>query len=306
MLKNIFLIGLLSFLISCKPNSKVKAENKTTTQTFKTENYTLQKIEENSKGLLILFGGFGENPETIEREFNILKIAQKNKISVLLMNYSQKLWLETADKTYLAQLLQGTIKEHNLNKENLYVGGFSSGGLVSVLLSDYIISMKQYHIDPKGVFLVDSPIDLLELYRTSEKNIANNFSDVSVQESNWIINTLSADMGEPKNGITAYENYAVYTHETDNAKNLSHLKNTKIRLYTEPDFKWWKEQRKAEPEQTNAFYIKALAKSLQQKGFKDVTYIATNNKGYRANGNRHPHSWSIIEKEELMHWMLQD
>ena len=68
-----------------------------------------------------------------------------------------------------------------------HFGGFSSGGVVSLLISDYIIGMKQFYIDPKGLFIVDSPIDLAALYTSSEKNIKRSFSEVSVQESNWII-----------------------------------------------------------------------------------------------------------------------
>lgn len=33
-----------------------------------------------------------------------------------------------------------------------------------------------------------------------------------------------------------------------------------------------------------------MSESLKFKGFKNVEYIATTNKGYRANGERHPHS----------------
>ena len=94
--------------------------------------------------------------------------------------------------------------------------------------------------------------------------------------------------------------------KTDNTHNISELKNTKIRLYTEPDTLWWQQNRMAAYEQTNAFYIKNLAESLKAKQFKDVVYIATENKGYRANGERHPHSWSIVDEKNLMQWILSD
>ena len=61
----------------------------------------------------------------------------------------------------------------------------------------------------------------------------------------------------------------------------------------------------ADYEQMNAFYIKNLSKSLTKQGFENVEYIATKNKGYRANGDRHPHSWGIVDKKELIDWMLK-
>ena len=55
---------------------------------------------------------------------------------------------------------------------------------------------------------------------------------------------------------------------------------------------------------TPAYYIQKLSESLKKRDFTNVTYIPTENKGYRANGNRHPHSWSIVDKENLMNWIL--
>jgi hypothetical protein len=43
---------------------------------------------------------------------------------------------------------------------------------------------------------------------------------------------------------------------------------------------------------------------LKKDGFKHVELITTENKGYRANGQRHPHSWSIVDGKDLIKWML--
>jgi hypothetical protein len=44
---------------------------------------------------------------------------------------------------------------------------------------------------------------------------------------------------------------------------------------------------------------------LKKSNFKQVEYISTENKGYRANGDRHPHSWSIVDKDKLVEWILE-
>ena len=305
---NILIILLLTILISCKSEKKHTEPKEVTkevlTETIVTDQFEIIKSTTDSKAVLILFGGFGEKPADIKREFPILEIAKKNQMNLVLMNYSDKLWLEENDKKELATLLQNTLEKHHLNKKDIYIGGFSSGGIVSLLISDYITGKKQFYIDPKGVFIVDSPIDLLALYKASEINIERNFSDVAVRESKWILNLFDKQLGNPKNGISNYEKYAVFTSASNYSKNLSNLKNTKIRLYTEPDINWWKVNRKTNFEQTNAYYIQKLSESLKKRNFKNVAYIPTENKGYRANGNRHPHSWSIIDKEDLFDWML--
>lgn len=267
------------------------------------EAYEIYLPDKKIEAVLILFPGYPHQAADTRREFNILEIAQENNIAVVFMNYNQKLWLELGEKNNLANQLQTIVKNHQLPTAKVFIGGFSSGGLVSLLISDYIVAQRQFLLQPKGVFIVDSPIDLAALYRSSEKNIERNYSPPSVQESTWLIEELGTTFGHPDEQLDAYEKHAVYTHASKHTDNVKHLKNTAIRLYTEPDTAWWKENRMADYEQMNAFYIKEFASTLIAKGYEQVDYIPTTNKGYRANGNRHPHNWSIVDAEELVSWI---
>jgi predicted alpha/beta-fold hydrolase len=158
------------------------------------------------------------------------------------MNLNQHLYLEEAEKQNLAELLTQTIRKEKIPENNIYIGGFSGGGNVSLLISDYLIKSDN-QIKPKGVFIVDSPIDLLGLYRVSTKNLKLNFSESSVQESSWIINQFDTIFGSPSDGIKGYEKNSPYTFESENIDNLTGLKDLKIRFYTEPDINWWKEKK---------------------------------------------------------------
>jgi len=307
-MKYIGLLMLLIIAMSCKKEQSKNSykEERIDYQEVIKEGYELSSSGENSKAVLVLFGGYPEAPQDVKEQFNILPIAKENQVAVLIMNYNQKLYLEEREKKQLAERLLGILKEHKLPLDNLYIGGFSSGGNVSLLLGDFLARHAEIGINPKGVFIADSPIDLSALYFTSEKNIARNFSDVSVQESTWIINTLGEQLGNPNIDISKYEDFAVYTYKTGSAKNLEALKDVELRFYTEPDTLWWKENRMADYKQMNAFYIKELAQNLKANNFKNVKYIPTENRGYRANGERHPHSWSIVDEKDLIQWVLAD
>ncbi len=290
--------------ISCKNSEKEKAENLTQTkfQEINNDDYELYRPTHNIKAVLVLFGGYPEKAEDIKREFKILEEAKNKDISVLYMNYNQKLWMEQNEKLQLAEQLQKIFKENNLPTNNIYIGGFSSGGNIALLISDFV-TQHNLDITPKGVFIVDSPIDLAELYTTSEKNVKRNFSEPSVQESTWLIETLGKQFGNPNNDLSKYLEYSVFTSKTDNIHNIKYLSKTKIRLYTEPDTIWWKKNRMADYEQMNAFYIIRLSELLNKLKFENVEYIPTRDKGYRANGERHPHSWAIVDKKNLVNWM---
>ena len=61
----------------------------------------------------------------------------------------------------------------------------------------------------------------------------------------------------------------------------------------------------ADYDQMNSFYIERLSAVLKKSSFRTIEYIKTENKGYRANGERHPHSWSIVDVDELIEWMME-
>jgi len=269
------------------------------------DNYELNKPVRNANAVLVLFGGFPEQPKDIKREFQIQEIAKKNNIAVLYMNYNQKLWINKSDKAHLEELLKLIFDDNKLPTDNIYIGGFSSGGNVTLLLSNYLKSISS-SIQPKGVFIIDSPVDLLELYRLAKRNIARNFSKLSIHEANWLIKLFENEFENSENGIKKYEEFSPYTAETKNIQNLLSLKGLKIRFYSEPDTIWWEEKRKNKPTDLNAFWIEKLTIILKSKfSHSSVEYIPTKNRGYRSNGERHPHSWSIVDKKDLVEWMIK-
>lgn len=300
-----FLITLLVIFVvfSCK-NKESDSKIKTDFIEIIKDEYALNKPNANAKAVLILFGGFPENADDIKREFKIIANAEENDIAVLYMNYSRKIWLTEKEKTLLSEQLQNIFKENTLSTDNVYIGGFSSGGNMALLISNFI-THENSKIIPKGVFIVDSPIDLSRLYNVAQKNIERNFSEPAVQESTWLIQTFDKELGNPNEDISKYEAYSITTLKTGNIDNIKNLKQTKIRFYTEPDTIWWKKNSLSKYEEMNAYSIKKLHEKLNELEFVDVEYIPTKNKGYRANGDKHPHSWSIVDKTDLVNWMLK-
>lgn len=275
----------------------------TESETILTDSYELV-IPKKQKGLLILFPCFPCNAENTKTEFNIVDVAIKKNIAVLMMNFNQHLWLSEVEKEELENIMIQATEENKINTENIFIGGFSSGGNVSLILTNYLKSINST-LQPKGVFIVDSPIDLLGLYEDAKKDIKKNYSEVAVEEALWIVNSFESEFGTGDSSLSNYEIKSPYVSKTNSMNNLSNLNDLQIRLYTEPDLVWWKKNRQTEYEDTNAYYIELLANSLRNKyGENSVRHITTKNKGYRSNGQRHPHSWSIVDKERLLNWIL--
>ena len=304
-MNRLLIISILLVLGACSTNKDAQeTEEKTHIEptNIVSENYELI-IPKKQDGFLILFPCFPCDAENTRTVFNIVDIASSNNITILLMNFNQHLWLSETEKEDLEEIIVNAVKQNDINTDNTYIGGFSSGGNVSLLLADYLKSTKST-IQPKGLFIADSPIDLLGLYENAQKNIEKNFSEPAVQEANWIVEMFDPEFGTGEAGLINYENKSPYFSKTNSIKNLSNLSDVKIRLYSEPDTLWWRENRQAEYEDMNAYYIEQLADDLTKLyGESQVTFIRTKNRGYRANGDRHPHSWAIIDEQGLIDWI---
>ncbi|MEM9829278.1 MAG: hypothetical protein AAF944_01495 [Bacteroidota bacterium] len=299
-MKNLATLSLLLLLVCL--NSFAQSETSFTV--VETNHYELIIPEKKQVGVLILFGGFPETSDVIKREFKVVKPAMEAGIAVVLMKLNRRLWLEESEKKQLSAIMNQMFIDNDLIQENVYLGGFSSGGNISLLLGNYLIESGN-DIQPEGVFIVDSPVDLLRMYENAQRNIERNFLPSSVQESEMIVGLLESAFGQPEDNIKRYEANSPYTSKTHNTDNLTHLRHVKLRLYTEPDTAWWKQNRQHEYEDMNAYFIEKMADDLTKAFGDNVKYIATENRGYRANGNRHPHSWSIVDVGELIHWMME-
>ena len=296
MKKIFFVLIVVTILFSCK--SSISEVNHIIDKEFE-----IYKVS-NSKATLVLFPCFPCDIENTKNEFPIIDEANNKGVSVILMNYNFKLYLKDSELQNLTKHFNSIFKNNKLSTDNVYIGGFSGGGNVTLLLSNYLIK-EENSIQPKGVFIVDSPIDLLGLYKVAEKNIISNFSSESVQEANWIIDKFNPEFGNPKDSISLYKKLSPYTLETNTISNVGNLKNLKVRLYTEPDFDWWLTNRNNQKDEINSYFIEQLYNDLKIKGFQKIELINTKNKGYRADGTRHPHSWAIVDKENLLNWVLE-
>ena len=104
--------------------------------------------------------------------------------------------------------------------------------------------------------------------------------------------------------LDAYVQYSPYCYLDSNELNLFKLNGVAIRAYTEPDIEWWMENRRKDYYSMNAIDLAALINALHIAGNNEAELIITQDQGFRPDGQRHPHSWSIVDEKELIDWFL--
>lgn len=303
-----FIIVLLALILlqgtqSCKSQTSKTSLSENSSEKIINKEYDLYKANEQD-GLLVLFPGFGAAASNTKNEFDIVEIANENNVSVLYMNFNGHLYLKEGEKQELAENFMKILNRHGLSDRDITIGGYSSGGNVALLLSNYLIKEK-IALSLKKVFIVDAPVDLNGLYQIAKRNLERNYSKSSMNEAKWLIDFFHQEFGEGQNMKEKIEESSPYLAEKSSINNLTYLKDIQLRFYSEPDTLWWREKRQNEPEDLNFHYISQLTEDLKSSfGEEKVELIVTNKRGYRANGNRHPHSWSIVDKRKLLDWIV--
>ncbi len=264
------------------------------------KDYTLYKAKE-SKATLILYPGGGTDASYTKQEFDIVNLANANNVSVLMMNFNSHLWVDDTTTRNLSEKLEEILTKHHIESGNTFIGGMSLGGNMALTLSNYLYQNNKA-IAPKGVFVIDSPIDLYALYQSALTDVSNpDFDEERLAEPKWIINYFEEAF--TKDSLLAnIQTVSPFVYKNDYTS-VPHLKDCPLRFYTEPDADWWKENRQTAFENTNAYVIQEVVKDLKSENWQKIELIQTENKGYRSNGERHPHSWSIADMHELVKWM---
>ncbi len=265
--------------------------------------YELQ-IAPNQKAVLILFPCFPCDKANTRTEAKFLEGIEKQGVTTLLLSYNRKLFLTDAEQTQQAASLNRILDKNRVEKEHIYIGGFSSGGNVSVVLSNYLLETNNA-IQPKGLFVVDSPLDLEQLYKNAQTNLKINKSEEAVEEAKFIIELFESGIGKPEENIEKYKQLSPYLMSCESTSNIKNLKSIKTRFYCEPDLDWQTKNRGRKYEDLNAYHLDKAYHSLLKLGAKQAEFIVTTHRGLRANGEKNPHSWSLVEKESLLRWLLE-
>lgn len=298
--KFLFLIILIFSLNICgQKTEKIQLEN--------ADDYYLKIVPKNNpKAILFLFHGGGENPEDVLKQITLPKLAVKNDFLVVLpyfSNGSTKMFEEINTVSTLASQL---MKEYKISNDKIVLGGFSGGGMLSITFTERAVRDKNTSFIPKAIFAIDVPLDYEQMYERAQRELKRNYSEIGVSEAKWVINDFNTTFGGgPAEFPDEYEKYSMYTYRKEDGGNAKYLINTPIRIYTEPGVEWQLKNRHRDLYDLNCTNISAMINLLQLRGNKKAEVITTFNKGKRLNGTKHPHSWSIMDSNDTMSWLIK-
>jgi hypothetical protein len=296
------------FVINCNgqniPNPKIEKVFLDKTDTTKNCYTIIYPPEQPWSGYLILVPGFGERAENVLQQTDLpIRLAQSGILTIIptFQDGVLSFGVDSLSQQTFDRILTDVNLNHKLIDQKFYVGGFSIGGSCAIKYAE------RSTIKPTAVFAIDPPLDFERFYNSAKRDIRLSKDNKASQENYYMISRLEMITGgNPQTNLTEYYNISPYSFSDQNQTAIKNLINTPLRIYTEPDINWWLKERGSDLTSMNATDCSAMINELNRLGNHNIELIITQNKGYRKpNNRRHPHSWSIVDTEELIKWLLE-
>lgn len=259
------------------------------------------------EGVLVLLPGFNESPENALPETKLHNVAFVNNILTLFIPYGAKIYIDAPTQSLINRALTDSIKRFNASPESYVIGGFSAGGTIALRYAELCQEKPaSFPIKPKAVFTIDSPVDLVELWKYFDRELERNFSDAGMNEARFIQAIMKKELnGTPTSNYSAYVSYSPFTKDLGKEGNEQFLKDIPVRLYHDVDLVWQLKNRRRSAFDNNVACASELIARLMKMGSEQADLMIAKQPGYRSNGMRHTHSWSIVDEVEFIQWMKQ-
>ncbi len=305
---NLIILTFLLFIINCYGQniSNFKTEKVFLDKNDTTKNcYTIiYPLALSWSGYMILVPGFGETAENVLLQTDLpIRLAQSGILTIIptFQEGVLSFGVDSLSQQTFDRILIDVTSKHKLTDLKFYVGGFSIGGCCAIKYAE------RSTIKPIAVFAIDPPLDFERFYNSAKRDIRLSKDNKASQENIYMINRLEMITGgNPITNLTDYYTISPYSFSDENQTAIKNLINIPLRIYTEPDINWWLKERGGDLTGMNATECSAMINELNRLGNQKAELIITQNKGYRKPYNRrHPHSWSIVDTEELIKWLLE-
>lgn len=255
-------------------------------------------------GYLFLIPGFGETAERVLQQTDLPKMLALNGILTIIPTLQDgvlSLGVDSLSQQTFKIILKDITTKHKLTDQRFFVGGYSIGG------SCVLKYAENSTVKPTAVFAIDPPLDFERFYYSAKRDIRLSKSNEASEESVYMTERLEKETGaSPATNLSEYYKLSPYSFSDTTQTAIKKLFSIPLRIYTEPDINWWLKERGEDFTSMNATECSAMINELNRLGNHKAQLITTQNKGYRKPDNRrHPHSWSIVDNDELIKWLLK-
>lgn len=270
------------------------------------EKYYLQikPLDGDIQAVLLLLPGFGQKAESIFSESKLPYVASVNQVLSIALAGGPTLFLNKDLLQHIHLMMEDIIQKNPKTRQLPWIiGGFSAGGSIALRYAEYSQEAEnQCPIKIEGVFAVDAPVDLLDIWNYFEREIAKDFSKPGVNEARFVQDLMRRNLGHPEENEEAYQQLSPFNMQAKSGNEVL-LKNLAVRVYHDVDIAWQLKNRRRGARDGNYLCASEMINRLLILGNQRAEFIQASYTGYRSDGRRHPHSWSIVDEVECIQWI---
>jgi hypothetical protein len=281
-----------------------------TIQAFSSDNIPSFKEFNQAKNpvaLLVLFDGAPGYAQHIPTETTIPFEAQSSNIQCIGINQNE-LFLSDTIYDRIKATIEFCMKKYKIPNDNILLGGFSLGGYTVFRFAEMAKEKGDIKLIPRAIVGVDPMLDHLAVFNYAIKEINRDCQNEGSQkygkpEAIWLKDYYLNNFGSPDTNSAVYISRSCYSPHLRDGGNAKLLLDIPIRIYHELDLMWYIKERCRDVTDENVIVGSQMINFLYNHGNKNVILIETHDKGKRADGRRHPHSWSIADPKETVDWL---
>lgn len=257
-------------------------------------------------GVLIILPSGGETTEALLGQIDLHRAAADEGLFVIVPSINWGTENRLAEISFLDTIFKNVVKQHQVPKDKFIFCGLSNGGMISFKYAISAVKDSSTFIIPRGIIGLDPPLDFARFYAYCEREIARNASAVGVAEANYMRNVYNDTYGgSPDDFPQQYVEASTFSYGVKDGGNAKYLNDISIRMHSDLNIDYLLNQRKRDLYDWNGADIVAFVNQLKINGNQDAEVIITQNKGVRADGTIHPHSWSIMDTVDTLEWILK-
>ncbi|ACU59598.1 MORN repeat-containing protein [Chitinophaga pinensis] len=269
--------------------------------------------------VLILFPSTGETAENvISCNKALMQQAWNNHILTVVVsaNYNKGLETDQPALTFFEAVFKDLIIRFKAPKDKFILSGLSLGGENALQYTEMSRNQKYNTlIKPLATIGIDPPVDMADLYYNAQKQIPlyekegaalSESKKLALTEAHFLMDYFHIQYGgSPDEFPEKYIAASQFSRNQEDGGNAKYLVDVPVRLYCDPDIVWQLKNKARDYYTMNAANLSAMANFLMQHGSTKVEFIPAVGKGFRVDGTRHPHSWSIVDADDCIRWILQ-
>ena len=260
------------------------------------------------EGLVLLLPASWEPVESVmHNNMELIKRALAQNLMVSIPSINHNVILDGQSLLFLNNTFQDILSKYSPPANKIVIGGFSLGGMNAIRYSELSYENSSVtSVTPVAVFGVDPPLDLARLYHSFQYTIQKNYSKPAINEAVAFTHEMNTQLGgSPDEVPDVYVKHSMYSKSEADCGNCKYLNSIPVRIYCDPDIDWQLNERRMDYYDMNAVDQTAMINHLRLNGNDRAEFINCLGKGYRINGKRHPHSWSLIDPRECVEWIMK-